>query len=206
MNAHKTFTTSVIALGLSFLAASAVYAGKDPGGNQGGARPDGPWGNKSQPAPAPPAPRGPAPAELDKEAADDAAVHAQGGLVVTKSSGPQWSGFGRDFGDWYSLTSDPAPAGYVLHSHVFRLVGDRDCGAWARCGLVGTSGTQVTYQFQTQGHDEKLPIQISVFKITYTQNDDGTNNHPVGVQIDASWDGRRAQSVGLLKTRYVKAH
>jgi hypothetical protein len=65
------------------------------------------------------------------------------------------SGDGASWGQLYELCSNPAPTGYrVVHAE-FRLVGDRQCGAWAECREVEQNDSKVCWQFRLQGHGER---------------------------------------------------
>ena len=69
-------------------------------------------------------------------------------------SGPQPSGPGKAFSQWYTLCSSNPPPDRLVQTDSFRLVGDRSCGSWANCEKVSSSPTQVCWRFQMQGHDE----------------------------------------------------
>ena len=69
----------------------------------------------------------------------------------------EWSGEGRNYSDWYTLSTFAAPRRYALTNVSFDLEGDRDCGAWAECGEVRRDATSAMWNFRLQGHDESLP-------------------------------------------------
>jgi hypothetical protein len=142
--------------------------------------------------------------ELERaEIADDYRVVNAGGLVRVKASAELWSGEGKNFSDWYQLTSDAVPAGYVLDSVVFRLVGDRSCGAWAECLEVQRTQGATSWAFRMQGHDEDPRLEVSAFEVSYVVTDSPGNPGHFTFNIDVHFAGRRATSVALLKTRYV---
>ena len=142
-------------------------------------------------------------AAQDAELAEDERVIAAGGIVKVKRSGEQWSGEGKDFSQWYSLTSDSTPNGYVLRDVIFHLVGDRQCGAWAECAEASHTASGATWKFRMQGHDENRRLEVRSFLVTFTKPDDAGGSP--GGTIDFRVVGRKATSVGFLKTRYVRA-
>jgi hypothetical protein len=79
---------------------------------------------------------------------------AKAKLTEDYRSGPQASGPGKAFSQWYTLCSRNPPPDYVIEKDSFRLVGDRSCGGWANCEKESSSPTQVCWKFQMQGHDE----------------------------------------------------
>lgn len=74
-------------------------------------------------------------------------------VTKTYQSGPQQSGMGKNFSQWYRLCSEPLD-GYVIKSETFVLVGDRQCNRWSECRLESRTPDQVCYQFRMQGHEE----------------------------------------------------
>lgn len=92
-------------------------------------------------------------------------------IVWTKTL-ERWSGTGRDFSGWYSLSSEPAPPHYALVADTFRLEGDRSCGAWAECQRVHVDKSKATWQFRMQGHDETFPAKaaasMGILQTTYS--------------------------------------
>jgi hypothetical protein len=74
--------------------------------------------------------------------------------VVEVSSGPNPSGVGKDWIEWYQVKIGAAPAGYTIEKVDFWLSGDRACNAWAECKELSKDDTQVMRQFRLQGHDE----------------------------------------------------
>lgn len=138
------------------------------------------------------------------EAAEDQRIVAGGGLVRVKQTGELWSGEGDGWSQWYSVASDPAPAGYVFHDAVFRLVGDRCCGTvtcptgqWANCGQKALTKEGATWQFRMQGHSDAKRFIVDNVSIP------GSNNSPIDIQFHVN--GTKATSVGILKSRYVVA-
>jgi hypothetical protein len=74
-------------------------------------------------------------------------------------SGPQISGPGKEFSQWYTLCSGDIPGpGYTVKSSTFQLAGDRQCGAWAVCQKTTDEPTRVCWQFKLQGHDEQIGL------------------------------------------------
>lgn len=139
------------------------------------------------------------------ELAEDQKVVAAGGIVRIKRSDEEWSGDGADFSQWYYLASDPTPTGYVLRDVIFHLVGDRWCGSWSECEEVVRTADYVTWRFRMQGHSENRRFEIRSFLINFTGTDDPNDNGSFTPKIDFTIEGRAATSVGILKTRYVKA-
>ena len=145
-------------------------------------------------------------AKAQAEAADAAEREADnqvlqaGGKIRVKLSDEQWSGAGRDFSAWYYLQSEPAPTGYRLHSSLFWVVGDRGCGAWAECAHDEEKFEIVKYKFRMQGHDENKALVINSFYIEWTGE---SGLLPSTVKADVRWEGRKAASRGVLKTRYI---
>jgi hypothetical protein len=142
-------------------------------------------------------------AAQDAELTEDQRVIAAGGIVKVKRSGELWSGEGKDFSQWYFLTSDPTPNDYVLRDVIFHLVGDRQCGAWAECAEASRTANGATWRFRMQGHDENQRLEVRSFLVSFTKPDDAGGSP--GGAIDFRVVGRKATSIGFLKTRYVKA-
>ena len=72
------------------------------------------------------------------------------------SSGPQLSGRGSEYSDWYKLCSDHI-SGYHIVSDTFTLSGDRTCNQWSSCERDPISSPQqVCYRFRMQGHRESI--------------------------------------------------
>jgi LysM domain len=69
----------------------------------------------------------------------------------------EWSGEGRNYSDWYSLSSLSAPPRYAVQRTEFHLEGDRSCGAWAECNEARRDANSSTWSFRLQGHDESFP-------------------------------------------------
>jgi len=136
------------------------------------------------------------------ELAADQRVRDAGGIVSVKLSPECWSGEGKDFSQWYLLRSDPTPAGYYISEVIFRLVGDRQCGAWAECAEHERTADHVTWRFTMQGHDENKSLEIRSFFIDFVKPDNAPGQ--VGFpKIDVRLVGRKATSVGVLKVRYL---
>jgi hypothetical protein len=140
---------------------------------------------------------------LRAELAADDAVRAAGGKVIVTLSPESWSGEGKDYSDWYTL-ANTAPAGYVARDVIFRLVGDRQCNAWAECQEVSRTTGGVTWRFRMQGHDENKSLEFRSFFVEFAKSDD-TPFKPGLPKIDVRVVGRKATSVGVLKVRYVPA-
>jgi hypothetical protein len=81
--------------------------------------------------------------------------------AIDVRSGPQPSGSGKGWSNWYSIRSGPSPTGCAVANVEFRLSGDRQCGAWSECQEVGRSDSGVEYKFRLQGHEEDPPPKYS---------------------------------------------
>jgi len=138
------------------------------------------------------------------ELAEDRRIMDTGGIVRIKRSAELWSGEGKDFSPWYFLASDPAPKGYLLKDAIFRLVGDRSCGSWAECAEAGRNPSTVLWKFRMQGHDENHRLEIRSFILTFAKTDDPNDHGGFTPKIDVRIEGRKATSVGVLKTRYLR--
>jgi hypothetical protein len=74
--------------------------------------------------------------------------------IVVVTSGPKASGSGKSFNNPpYELCGE-APPGYEIADAVFRLTGDRACGAWSECKPLSRTPQRVCWAFSMQGHDE----------------------------------------------------
>lgn len=80
-------------------------------------------------------------------------------------SGSLPSGPGKAWSQFYTLCSRDPPPGYVIESATFKLVGDRNCGAWANCSEDSRTPTQVCWKFQMQGHDEWASARFGPFEV-----------------------------------------
>lgn len=141
---------------------------------------------------------------LRVELAADNSLRAAGGKVIVTLSAESWSGEGKDYGDWYSLTN-VAPVGYAVRDVLFRLVGDRQCNAWAECQETEHTPTRVTWRFRMQGHDEAKSLEVRSFFVEFAKSDD-TAFKPGMPKVDVRMVGRKATSVGVLKVRYLPNH
>lgn len=111
------------------------------------------------------------------------AFHKAEVITRTYDSGPQWSGRGKDFSDWYTLESDEPPPGYVVSSASFRLIGDRTCGSFAECKKQSQTARKVIWEFRMQGHEEGPRENVSFY----------------------GWLNRREESAGILTVNFVSA-
>ena len=140
-------------------------------------------------------------ADIQAELAVDQQVRNAGGLVLVKRSPEYWSGEGKDFSEWYYLPSDPTPQGYRISEVVFRLVGDRNCGAWSECVEAERASDHVTWRFRMQGHDENLSLEMRSVFVKFAKAEGG--GWSISPNIDFRVAGRKATSVGILKVRYL---
>lgn len=176
----------LLVLGMACLSGTAMFAqgGRpDGGGGLGGLHRQQQQQRSTTPLPPPP-PLG---------------VNSDDGMtkVITFASKDEWSGEGKAFSDWYTFKTPPAPEGYVVVKAEPRLVGDRNCGAFAECRSLQTlEDGSVSVQFRMQGHDDSLPS--IVIKKAYWNSDAN------GPSIDVQVSGRKATSRMVVTVTYRK--
>jgi hypothetical protein len=76
-----------------------------------------------------------------------------------------WSGIGKQWSDWYYISSGPPPEGFRVVTATFLLDGDRGGAvgneinthpqtAWSEIKQIELTPHKVTWAFRLQGHDE----------------------------------------------------
>lgn len=80
------------------------------------------------------------------------------------------SGFGKDWGPWYTVCSGPAPKGYTLSSEGFGVTGPdgRGCTAWVNCERHQRNDQNVCWVFQVQGREAQFPDGADIVKANAT--------------------------------------